>query len=274
MVILMVIDVNGNFVLCMVIVIVEIGIILFFLWIVNDIGDQGDGSSYIYDFCIGDNLDFGDFNINIGGYNFILQDSDNLVFVSVFLCGNGGIQACIENVQGGYVGFMIWESSVLGVKMIVIYFNFINLIWCEIWIEENGVWFLDLLYVLFLYWLRLRCQGDYICVFYCNIDNGDWQLFYQAYLLMDNCVEMGLVVFIIDLNGDVSVFFGMVCYCSQVNVNFLVFDNLIWEMEIFELLKVIVLFNLVQDVFILYFSRLFFVEGIVILFNEFGQYVV
>lgn len=71
-IIVMVKDLSGNINNCIVIVSVEVGNILFFEWFVSDIGDQGNGSDYIYDFCVGNNLGQGDFIISIGGYNFIL----------------------------------------------------------------------------------------------------------------------------------------------------------------------------------------------------------
>ncbi len=266
-------DVNDNSALCMATVTVEIGTALPLPWTANDIGDQGDGSSYTYDPCTGDNPDLGDFNINTGGYNLIPQDSDNLAFASVPLCGNGGIQARIENAQGGYAGLMIRESSAPGAKMIAIYSNLTNLIRREIRTEENGVRSSDLLYASFPYWLRLRRQGDYIRAFYRNTDNGDWQLFHQAYLPMDNCVEIGLAVFTTDPNGDASASFGMVRYRSQVNANLSAPDNLIWETEIPELPKATVSPNPVQDAFTLHFSRPLPAEGTATLFNEFGQHV-
>ncbi|MCI5090928.1 choice-of-anchor Q domain-containing protein [Phaeodactylibacter sp.] len=266
-------DVNGNSALCMATVTVEIGTALPLPWTANDIGDQGDGSSYTYDPCTGDNPDLGDFSISTGGYNLIPQDSDNLAFASVPLCGNGGIQARIENVQGGYAGLMIRESSAPGAKMIAIYSNLTNLIRREIRTEENGVRSSDLLYASFPYWLRLRRQGDYIRAFYRNTDNGDWQLFHQAYLPMDNCVEMGLAVFTTDPNGDASASFGMVRYRSQVNANLSAPDNLIWETEIPELPKATVSPNPVQDAFTLHFSRPLPAEGTATLLNEFGQRV-
>lgn len=135
----------------------------------------------------------------------------------------------------------------------------------------NGVRSSGIFFVFFLKWLCLVCQGDYICVFYCNSNSGNWILFYQVYVLMGNCVEMGLVVFIIDFNGDVMVVFSSVNYQSQGGQSLFVFNGLVWEVEMFEEVKVSVVLNLVWGQFILQFSKLLFIVGQVMLFNEFGQ---
>lgn len=204
---------------------VEVGIVLFVGWAVSDIGSQGVGSSYDYDFCVSNNFNWGDFIVFIGVYNFIFNNSDNFVFIGCELCNNGGIQACIEDVSGGYVGFMICESSVLGVKMVVVYFNFISLLRWEICIIDNGLRVFNIFFVFFFYWLRFVWQNDYIWVFYCILDNGSWIFFYQVYLFMQFCVEMGLAVFIIDLNGQVQVIFSQVQWQFNVGGNSLAFFN-------------------------------------------------
>ncbi|MCR9102970.1 MAG: right-handed parallel beta-helix repeat-containing protein, partial [bacterium] len=114
-------DPSGNMDDCTAIVTVEIGDELPFPWTANDIGDQGDGSFYEYDPCVNDNPNLGDFTIGTGGYNLIPQNADNLAFASVSLCGDGGIQARIRDVAGGYAGLMIRESSDPGSKMIAVY---------------------------------------------------------------------------------------------------------------------------------------------------------
>ncbi|MCR9099909.1 MAG: HYR domain-containing protein, partial [bacterium] len=183
-------DPSGNTGQCTAMVTVEIGTALPPEWTANDIGDQGDGSFYEYDPCVNDNPNLGDFTIGTGGYNLIPQNADNLAFASVPLCGNGGIQARIKDVVGGYAGLMIRESSDPGSKMIAVYSNLTNLLRREIRYTQNGPRSSNTSYASFPEWLRLTRQGDLIRAFYRNTNGGSWVLFHQAYLPMSNCVEM------------------------------------------------------------------------------------
>ncbi|MCR9052625.1 MAG: M12 family metallo-peptidase, partial [bacterium] len=183
-------DPSGNTGQCTAMVTVEIGTALPPEWTANDIGDQGDGSFYEYDPCVNDNPNLGDFTIGTGGYNLIPQNADNLAFASVPLCGDGGIQARIRDVAGGYAGLMIRESSDPGSKMIAVYSNLTNLLRREIRYTQNGPRSSNTSYASFPEWLRLTRQGDLIRAFYRNTNGGSWVLFHQAYLPMSNCVEM------------------------------------------------------------------------------------
>ncbi|MCR9103510.1 MAG: hypothetical protein NXI25_26430, partial [bacterium] len=71
-------------------------------WIPNDIGDSN--GEYLFDLCSFNNDNY---NISTDGYHLIPNTSDNMAFASLPLCGNGGIQARIEDVEGGYAGLMI-----------------------------------------------------------------------------------------------------------------------------------------------------------------------
>ncbi|MEQ8706255.1 MAG: PQQ-binding-like beta-propeller repeat protein [Phaeodactylibacter sp.] len=264
-------DPSGNMDDCTAIVTVEDSDELPLPWTANDIGDQGNGSTYAYDPCAGNNPNQGDFTISTGGYNLIPQNSDNLAFASVPLCGNGGIQTRIESVQGGYAGLMIRESSAPGAKMVAVYANLTNLLRRETRTVTNGSRSSSTLFAPFPTWLRLVRQGDYIRAFYRNSNGGSWQLFHQAYLPMGNCVEMGLAVFTTDPNGDASAVFGNVRYLNQGNANLSVPNNLTWETATPELPKASVLPNPVRNAFTLRFSLPLTAEGTATLLNEFGQ---
>ncbi|MCR9103144.1 MAG: HYR domain-containing protein, partial [bacterium] len=71
-------------------------------WTASDIGTQN--SDYSFDPCVPGPTDY---NISTDGYHLIPNTSDNMAFASLPLCGNGGIQARIEDVEGGYAGLMI-----------------------------------------------------------------------------------------------------------------------------------------------------------------------
>jgi hypothetical protein len=264
-------DPSGNMDDCTAIVTVGVGDELPFPWTANDIGNQGNGSSYAYDPCAGNNPNQGDFTIGTGGYNLIPQNSDNLAFASVPLCGNGGIQARIKDVVGGYAGLMIRESSDPGSKMYAIYSNLTNLLRREIRYTQNGPRNSGLFSAAFPKWLRLVRQGDLIRAFYRNSNGGNWTLFHQVYLPMDNCVEMGLAVFTTDPNGDASAVFGRVNYQSQGGQNLSAPNGIFWEAETPEVIKASVLPNPVRNHFTLQFSKPLPAEGQATLLNEFGQ---
>lgn len=271
-VVLTVEDPSGNTDECTAMVTVEIGKALPPPWNANDIGDQGDGSFYEYDPCVNDNPSLGDFTIGTGGYNLIPQNSDNLAFASVPLCGNGGIQARIRDVVGGYAGLMIRESSAPGSKMIAIYSNLTSLLRREIRTVENGQRSSSLFYASFPEWLRLVRQGDLIRAFYRNSNGGGWILFHQAYLPMENCVEMGLAVFATDPSGNATAVIGEVRYLSQGG-SLSMPNTMEWTAETDPVIKAGVLPNPVRDAFTLRFSKPLLAEGEAVLHNEFGQQV-
>jgi hypothetical protein len=264
-------DPSGNTNTCTATVSVEAGNTLPPEWTASDIGDQGNGSDYTYDPCVGNNPGQGDFTISTGGYNLIPQNSDNLAFATVPLCGNGGIQARIESVSGGYGGLMIRESSAAGAKMVAVYSNLTNLLRRETRSMTNGARSSGTFSASFPKWLRLVRQGDYIRAFYRNSNSGSWILFHQAYVPMGNCVEMGLAVFTTDPNGDASAVFGNVNYQSQ-GVQSLSAPNIPgWSAETPEEVKASVVPNPVRGQFTLQFSKPLPTAGQATLLNEFGQ---
>jgi hypothetical protein len=264
-------DNNGNLSTCTAMVTVEVGTALPPDWSANDIGNQGSGSDYAYDPCVGNNPSNGDFTVSTGGYNLIPQNSDNLAFASVPLCGNGGIQARIENVSGGYAGLMIRESSAPGAKMVAVYSNLSNLLRREIRTVENGQRSSSTSFAAFPKWLRLVRQGNYIQAFYRSSNGGNWTSFYQTYLPMGNCVEMGLAVFTTDPGGDASAVFSKVNYQSQGGQSLSTPNTLSWEAETPAVLKASVLPNPVRGAFTLQFSKPLATAGQAVLRNQAGQ---
>ena len=263
-------DPSGNTGQCTAMVTVEIGTALPPEWIANDIGDQGDGSFYEYDPCVNDNPNLGDFTIGTGGYNLIPQNSDNLAFASVPLCGDGGIQARIKDVVGGYAGLMIRESSDPGSKMLAVYSNLTNLLRREIRYTQNGPRSSNTSYASFPEWLRLTRQGDLIRAFYRNTNGGSWVLFHQVYLPMSNCVEMGLAVFATDPFGNATAVIGEVRYLSQGG-SLVMPHTMEWTAESAPVIKAGILPNPVREAFTLQFSQPLAAEGQAVLLNEFGQ---
>lgn len=181
-------------------------------WTASDIGTQN--SDYSFNPCAAGPTDY---NISTDGYNLIPNTSDNMAFASLPLCGNGGIQARIESVTGGYAGLMIRESSAPGAKMTAIYSNLTNLLRRETRYTTNGTRSSGLINAAFPTMLRLVRQGDYIRGFYKN--TGAWTLFHQVYLPMDHCVEMGLAVFSTDPFGTATATFDKVNFMSGMNLS-------------------------------------------------------
>uniref|UniRef100_UPI0024A907BE T9SS type A sorting domain-containing protein n=1 Tax=Phaeodactylibacter xiamenensis TaxID=1524460 RepID=UPI0024A907BE len=266
-------DFSGNTDQCIAMVSVEAGTALPAGWAASDIGSQGAGSSYDYDPCASNNPNRGDFTVSTGAYNLIPNNSDNLAFIGRELCNNGGIQARIEDVSGGYAGLMIRESSAPGAKMVAVYSNLTSLLRREIRTTDNGPRASNTSFAPFPYWLRLVRQNDYIRAFYRTSDNGSWTLFHQAYLPMQPCVEMGLAVFTTDPNGQAQATFSQVQWRSNVGGNSLALFNDGAAAAQPEEREASVFPNPARDAFTLAFSKAPESGGIAILRNQVGQVV-
>jgi hypothetical protein len=266
-------DFSGNTDQCIAMVSVEAGTALPAGWAASDIGDQGAGSDYAYDPCARKNPHRGDFTVSTGAYNLIPSNSDNLAFIGRELCNNGGIQARIEDVSGGYAGLMIRESSAPGAKMVAVYSNLTSLLRREIRTTDNGPRASNTSFVPFPYWLRLVRQNDYIRAFYRTSDNGSWTLFHQAYLPMQPCVEMGLAVFTTDPNGQAQATFSQVQWRSNVGGNSLALFNDGAAAPQPEEREASVFPNPARDAFTLAFSKAPESGGTAILRNQVGQVV-
>lgn len=122
----------------------------------------------------------------------------------------------VESCQGGFLGIVICESIVVGVKMVIMFINIIgNIYWFICYDMDVNCSFI-FFYWLFLQWLCLVCQGDYI-IGYSSIIGGSFVFVNVVYVLMDVCVEVGMVVFFVN-NIFVSVVFS----------NVIVFGNIIF----------------------------------------------
>ncbi|WP_425421181.1 T9SS type A sorting domain-containing protein [Phaeodactylibacter xiamenensis] len=264
-------DPSGNSDDCTATVTVEAGTALPPGWAASDIGDQGAGSGYAYDPCARKNPNRGDFTVSTGAYNLIPNNSDNLAFIGRELCNNGGIQARIEDVSGGYAGLMIRESSAPGAKMVAVYSNLTSLLRREIRTIDDGPRASNTSFAPFPYWLRLVRQNDYIRAFYRTSDNGSWTLFHQAYLPMQPCVEMGLAVFTTDPNGQAQATFSRVQWQSNAGGNSLALFNEGAAAAQPEEREASVFPNPARDAFTLAFSKAPESGGTAILRNQMGQ---
>jgi hypothetical protein len=266
-------DVNGASDSCAALVMVEKSSGLPGEWVASDIGDQGTGSDYVSDPCMSDSGNGTDFTITTGAYNLIPQNADNLAFAKVPLCGNGGIQARIDNVEGGYAGLIFRESSAPGSKMFAVYSNMSSLLRRDVRLTTNGPRTTSNVFAHYPSWLRIVRQGNLVRAFYRMDQDNSWMLFQQVYLPMPDCMEMGIVVFSTDPFGEAAADFKNVRYLSLGNQGLSVPNVTNWISEQPEVLKAEILPNPVRSSFTLRLNHAVATDGRATLFNEFGQSV-
>lgn len=196
-------DNDGNDVSCEGVITVVEGTALPAPWTTTDIGDQGSGSTYTFDPCTRNNPANGDFTINSGANNLGDDTADDVSFIGQTLCGNGGIQARVREVSGGYVGLMIRENDAPGARKIAFYSNGTNLTRWETRYETGAPHNDTHLYASFPFWLRIVRQGNWFRGYYRNAGNN-WVLIHQVYMELPECVEVGIATFTHTPNGNVN----------------------------------------------------------------------
>jgi len=180
-------------------------------WGASDVG-EGE-NEFSYEVC---NANNGEFAITSGGRNFPLEDdSDNTGFISQELCGNGSITVKVESRQGGFPGIAIRESTAAGAKMVNMLTNITgNIYWSTRYDTDANRSFTSF-YRPFPRWLRLVRQGDYI-IGYSSTSGGSFAFVNAAYVPMDACVEVGMVVFSVN-NTPASAVFSNVTVLGNSN---------------------------------------------------------
>ncbi|MCI4648305.1 lamin tail domain-containing protein [Phaeodactylibacter sp.] len=170
-------------------------------WGASDVG-EGE-NEFSYEVC---NANNGEFAITSGGRNFPLEDvSDNTGFISQELCGDGSITIKVESRQGGFPGIAIRESTAAGAKMVTMLTNITgNIYWSTRYDTDANRSFTSF-YRPFPRWLRLVRQGDYI-IGYSSTTGGSFAFVNAAYVPMDACVEVGMVVFSVNNTPASAVF--------------------------------------------------------------------
>jgi hypothetical protein len=170
-------------------------------WGASDVG-EGE-NEFTYEVC---NANNGEFAITSGGRNFPLEDvSDNTGFISQELCGDGSITIKVESRQGGFPGIAIRESTAAGAKMVTMLTNITgNIYWSTRYDTDANRSFTSF-YRPFPRWLRLVRQGDYI-IGYSSTTGGSFAFVNAAYVPMDACVEVGMVVFSVNNTPASAVF--------------------------------------------------------------------
>lgn len=95
---------------------------------------------------------------------------DDQAYISIELCGNFGMQVCVDSFFGdsGYGGIMIWESNDVGFKQVSVFFNIFNLVCWEYCQNMDGFKQMALYYKFFFVFIWLVCRGNFVRVLYSN----------------------------------------------------------------------------------------------------------
>jgi hypothetical protein len=163
-------------------------------WTSTDVGSSGAlGNAYVFDPCAGPS---GSFAITGGGNNATSTTTDNIAFVSQFLCGSGvTITAKIESVgPNGYGGLMIRETTDAGAKQVAIFSNLTNVLRHESRSNTNAPKQINSFYKPVPIWLRLERMGDWVFAYY-STTGASFQYVHAVFVPMNNCVEVGMASF-------------------------------------------------------------------------------
>jgi regulation of enolase protein 1 (concanavalin A-like superfamily) len=137
-----------------------------------------------------------EFVVTGGGNNATSSTTDNVAFVSQFLCGNNvTITAKVESVDpNGYGGLMIRESGAAGAKQVSIFSNLTNVLRHETRYTSNGSKQVQAFYKPSPFWLRLQRQGDWVFAYY-STTGSNFTYIHGVFVPMSECVEIGMASF-------------------------------------------------------------------------------
>ena len=160
-------------------------------WTGTDVGNQGVGSSYSYDFCDEEIIVTG------GGLNWNSSaTSDNFAFVHQTLCGDGSITAKLESVSAnGYGGVTIRETTAPGSKQVTMFSNLQNLIRWEQRQFTNAPKTVQSHSRPFPFWLKIERQGNWFFGYYSTTGPNNFQIVQAVNIAMSTCAEVGLVTY-------------------------------------------------------------------------------
>lgn len=137
-----------------------------------------------------------EFVVTGGGNNATSSTTDNVAFVSQYLCGNDvSITAKIESVDpNGYGGLMIRDPEAAGARQVSIFSNLTNVLRHESRSMTNAPKQVQAFYKPSPFWLRLQRQGDWVFAYY-STTGANFQYVHAVFVPMQNCVEVGLASF-------------------------------------------------------------------------------
>ena len=137
-----------------------------------------------------------EFIVTGGGNNATSSTTDNVAFVSQYLCGNDvSITAKIESVDpNGYGGLMIRDPEAAGARQVSIFSNLTNVLRHEARFMTNAPKQVQAFYKPSPFWLRLQRQGDWVFAYY-STTGTNFQYVHAVFVPMQSCVEVGLASF-------------------------------------------------------------------------------
>jgi len=170
-------------------------------WTVSNLA--GSNGSAIENVCDG--------TIDIKATGYGSPTSDVLTYASQQMCGNGFIQAKLENVtNGGWGGLMFRESLAAGSKKIAIRSQLTTAVVRDLRATTNG----------FAQqqqfprpntpqWMRLSRNGN-IFTGEVSIDGSNWDVVFVTTLVLPNCIQVGLFTQSINVNTQATAVFSNV----------------------------------------------------------------
>jgi hypothetical protein len=148
--------------------------------------------------CAGDNVASYDGDMDMlsltsdgcsGGYPY---SSDAMNFVGTELCGDGYIEAYIDNVDGdGFAGVMIRESLDPGAPKVAVGTNNIDRIVKEVRALANYPSFPQEQFSLDKFWVKVERTGFFFKASV-SVDGSYWLPVLQQAIMMDDCVQVGV----------------------------------------------------------------------------------
>jgi hypothetical protein len=170
-------------------------------WTVTNVGSSNGGAI--------DNVCDGTIDVKATGYG--TPVSDVLTYASQQMCGNGFIQAKLENVtNGGWGGLMFRESSAPGARKVAIRSQLASTIVRDLRTTTNGfAQQQQFLRPNTPRWMRLSRNGS-IFTGEVSVDGANWDVVFVTTLVMPNCIQVGLFTQSINVNTQSTAIFSNV----------------------------------------------------------------
>jgi hypothetical protein len=141
--------------------------------------------------------------------------NDAAAFAQRTLCGNGSITAQVSSINGnGWAGVVMRESNAAGAKKAQLMTNLSTFNRREFRTATNGQAYPSQVSSLGRYWLRIVRAGNQF-TFYTSPNGSSWFVMGSQTIIMDNCIQMGLVMTNGTANSIVSATFAGVSFTGS-----------------------------------------------------------
>ncbi len=143
--------------------------------------------------------------------------TDETAFAQRTLCGNGSITALVTGISGnasGWAGVVMRESNDAGAKKAQLMTNLGQFNRREFRTETNGQSFPQQYLSQNRYWLRIVRTGNQFAL-YVSPNGAAWYIMGAQSIVMDNCIQMGLVLTNNSDNSTVTANFSNVSYTES-----------------------------------------------------------